>query len=78
MGIFLFSGFFFGGVVVVMGVEREEILFCSEKVISFTCCRSVTPGISSCVSLLHRHMQNHMKLFFKGGGQENGGAPYLS
>ena len=62
----------------VVGVEREEILFCSEKVIPFTCCRSVTPGISLRVSLLHRHMHNHMKIYVNGGGQENGRAPYLS
>lgn len=58
--------------VVVVGVEREEILFCSEKVIPFTCCRSVTPGISLRVSLLHRHMQNHMKLFLREGGKKIG------
>lgn len=76
VGIFLFSGFFWGGGC-GRGVEGGEILFCSEKVIPFTCCRRVNPRhFFVRLPITPSHAETHEA--FLRGGQENGGAPYLS
>lgn len=71
VGIFLFSGFFWGGGC-GRGVEGGEILFCSEKVIPFTCCRRVNPRhFFVRLPITPSHAETH-EAFLRGGARKWG------